>query len=333
MDYIIISNAFWAIALILLYGKYSHLKKSSLSDARRLRRKADQEIEERKNIEAKLLEDLKGDDKRLDNLLREASNLKKDLEMEMKLRLEMEKILAVTNQKNEDLEKMLQEYSGAKNSAVDELKEVVNLGNQANKNLISSTVKGISEYVEKAITKSILEAQQKMIAEKKSSLNAVMLEMEDPAKMLVPDLIYLIRSSGYVLNVDYFSASDFVDEDHAKAFLCEIAFLRNEKLYLLDFKAGYYFAEYSQMKASDHIAAENSLKQKLDKYIAYLASDKYRESVLKAIPSVKFKEIIVVFIVPFKADLQILDKMQYREKARKSNIEVMEFESVNNLIL
>jgi hypothetical protein len=116
-------------------------------------------------------------------------------------------------------------------------------------------------------------------------------------------------------------------------FFCEVAFIKFEEFYVLDFKACAYFEEYHANK--DRTTAFELLKQKIDKYISYIGNDRYRDSILKvmATTKAKFEKNIIVVVVSSKADLQLLRKIGYHDKLHKFTPQIMDFDGVNNLVL
>jgi hypothetical protein len=143
-----------------------------------------------------------------------------------------------------------------------------------------------------------------------------------------------MKASGHLANKDYFLPANF-DEQRAKAMLSEVTFVSSDKLYIIDFKASRYLEEYKHASKNDRVAADRVLKQKIEKYIAYLSNPKYRESVLKVMASTKakFSRNSIIFAVSSKEDLQILKELRYYEKARKADLEVMDFDDVNDIVI
>lgn len=357
MIYIIISNVGMAIMMIFVYFRYSRFRLSSSAEIKQLRSKIDVQTEEIKDADHKLITATKTANDKVEALLREIDELRKEKENEIKIRLSAEKQIDLTIQKTQAIEKRMQDWTVVQDAVMKDSKEaIVKVGNdlfkklndsykqeiETNKNLLGKVSKNISDFFEKFSTNA--PATLKNVANKnvarvkpqaaKTAMAVEEVRVEDPAKKLVLDLIETMKASGSMVNKDYFIAANF-DAQKAKLLLCEIAFIKAEKLYIIDFKSCRYLAEYEQMKAKNKSAAEESLKPKLEKYLAYLTNPKYRDSILKAISAskAKFDKSVIVIVLPSKQDLQVFRETNFYDKAHKSELEVMDFDGINNLVL
>lgn len=350
MIYIIISNVGMAIMMLILYVRYSRFRLSSAAKIRELQKKFDAEFEEKRNIENQLAKISKADGEKVESLLREIDELRKEKEGEIKLRFGAEKQIELALKKTEEIEKRMQDWRVVQDAVMQDSKNaIVKVGNdlykklsdnyktevETNKNLLGRVSKNISEFFDKFGEKVVgtkKDADVKTAAPHDST--HVEIHAEDPAKKLITDLVGTMNASGHLVNKNYFLPANF-DEHKAKLLLCEVAFIRSEKLYLIDFKACRYLAEFNQLKVKNKSVADDHLKQKLEKYFAYLSNPKYRESILKvmATTAAKFEKNIITIILPTKADLQVMKEVGYYDKFQKIEIEIMDFDGVNNLVL
>jgi cell division protein FtsL len=351
MIYIIISNVGLALMMIIVYGRYSKFRISTASEIRDLQKKIEKEHEEKRVLDEKLLNASKDGNEKVEALLREIDGLRKEKESEIKLRLEAEKQIELALQRTEEIQKRMQDWRLVQDAVMKDSKDaIVRMGNdlfkkmsdnykievETNKNLIGRVSKNISDFVDKfsAMKPAIPAASggQQVIAKATESSPAP--AMDELTKKLIADLVSTMKASGRLVNKDYFLPGNF-DEQKAKLMLCEVAFIVSNRLYIIDFKACRYLQEYGVASLKDKVAAENTLKQKLDKYFLYLANPKYRESILKVMASTKskFDKSYITIIVPSKTELQVMKQIRYYEKAHQSGFEVLDFDGINNLVL
>ncbi|MBM3579762.1 MAG: hypothetical protein FJX34_03205 [Alphaproteobacteria bacterium] len=353
MYYIILSNIGLAVMVILLYLRYSHVRVSLTSEIKTLRRKFDEQSDSLRVADDRLVQGTMLDSQKIQSLLTEIDELRKEKENEVKLRLNAEKQVEMTLQKVQDLEHRMEDWTRMQDAVMQDSKDaIIKVGNELYRKLNDSykqevdTTRNLVGRVSKSVTdffdnfKATLanppkpqevETTPKPEAAYELNLN---IHVDDLAKKLVPELVETMKASGHLANKDYFLPANF-DEQKAKLLLCEVAFVGNEVLNIIDFKACNYLAEFEQLCTQDKFAAENHLKQKLDKYFAYLSNPKYHESILKAMTAtrVKFEKIITIVVVPTKQKLQLLKEIRYYEKARRYGFEVMDMDGVNNIVL
>ena len=354
MIYIIASNVGLSLMMIIVYGRYSRLKITSSKEVGELRKKIDKIAEEEQVVENKFLQLTKDDGIKVEGLLREIYELRKDKEVDIKLKLELQKQLEIALQKVEDTQKRMEDWKMIQDGVMKDSKEaILRVGNdlykklseshkleaETNKNMIGRVIKSFSENIEKLTSKSPKNDPEKEFAASenhaiKIELPAAKSNVEDPAKKILLDLVMTMKASGHMVNRDYFVPTNF-DEEKARMLLCEMVFLHNNAIYIFDFKGCHYLAEYDHLKSENKAAAEEALKQKLDKYIDYLKNPKYRESILKVMSSTKakFDKVIIVLAIPSKVELQIVKEIRYYEKAREAELEVFDIDVINNLFL
>ncbi len=312
---------------------------------RDLRKKNDRQIEEVRNLEQKLFTATKDDKQKIENLLLEIDELRKEKERETRLRFEAEKQIELALQRTVEIEKRMQDWRVIQDAVMQDSKDAIfKVGNdlykklsdtykvevETNKNLIGKVSKNITEFfnnfsADKKFTPLVSEKSGS--ASENSSSDMIV-------KKLVSDLVLTMKASGHLANKNYFLPGNF-DEQKAKLMLCEVAFIGAEKLYIIDFKSCRYLDEYKKTRGTNKADAETVLKQKLDKYLGYLSNQKYLESILKVMSSTKakFSRNIVVFAVSSSEDLQILKEIRYYEKARRSGFEVIDFDGVNDIVI
>ena len=348
MIYIIASNIGLAFMMIIFYVRYSHFRVSSTSEIRDLRKKLDKEIEFRKSVEGNLESTTKGSSQKAEALLREVGGLRKEKESEVKLRLEAEKQIELALQKTDEVQKRMKDWSIVQDAVMKDYKEsIVKLGNdlfrkmsdsyktevETNRNLIGRISQSVTELMEKSFPTA-----KKSATKPKEENHVLDHDAEHPendiVKNLITDLHNTMKANGHFVNKDYFLPSNF-DKVKAKLLLCEIAYVAEEKLYIMDFKACRYLAEYKNLSATNKAEADVNLKQKLDKYVAYLSNKKYRDSILKVLSTTtaKFSGEIMIVGMSSQEDVKIMKEFRYYEQLRKLDFEVMDFDEVNNLVL
>jgi hypothetical protein len=346
MIYIIISNVGLAIMMLLVYFRYSHFRISTAIEIKKLRQECLKLKEEVKEDENKIFETTKFDAQKIEDLLREIDELRKEKEIEIKLRLNAEKQIDITLEKMRSLEKTMQDWSLMQDAVMKDSKEaILKVGNdlyrklsdnyqqevEINKNLIGRVSKNFSEFFEKFSKNDINSKPETKHLSNQHNFS----DSEDViSRQLISDLVETMKAGGRAVNKDYFLPSNF-DDRKANLMLCEIVFIDSEILNILDFKACRYLAEYNKIKEKNVDEAVKYLQQKLDKYFAYLSNLKYRDSILKVMSytKVKFSKAFIKIIVPSSADLKILKDLHYYEKARQIGLEVLDYDGVNDLVL
>ncbi len=349
MIYIILSNIGMAVMMMFVYFRYSRFRLSSTSEIRELQQKFDKEYEDKKSVEYKLAQIIKADNDKVEALLREIDEIRKEKEIEVKIRLGAEKQVELALQKTGEISARMKDWSLVQDAAMKDSKDaILKVGNdlykklsdsykvevETNKNLIGKISKNISDFFDKISAGGVVANVGSVAGAVNVKKSSAETHPEDASKKLIADLVFTMKATGSLANKDYFLPANF-DEQKAKLLLCEVAFINAEKLYIIDFKACNYFAEFNQQKDRDKSSAETVLKQKLDKYLAYLGNPKYLDSVLKALSSTKskFNKNIITIILPSRDEVKIFREMYYYEKAHKAGFEVMDFDGINNLIL
>lgn len=337
-----------AIMMILLYFRYSHFRISSTSEIKQLRKKCDDQSAALRIADQKLVEETKADLQKIQALMSEIDELRKDKENEIKLRLSAEKQIELTLQKMQNLEKRMEDWKVVQDAVMRDSKEsIVKVGNdlfkklndsykqevETNKNLIGRISKTVNDFF--SVNSPTKTSQVKTTTRPVITASELILEnIEDDSKHLISDLVKTMKASGNLANKDYFLPANF-DENKAKLLLCEIAFVSKEILYLIDFKSCNYLAEFNRLKTNDKAAAQDYLKQKFDRYFSYLGDPKYRASIDKVMSTTtaKFTKTKIVIALPSRDELQALKEINLYEKAQKFGFEIMDLNGLNNVVL
>lgn len=354
MIYIILSNLGMAAMMIILYVRYSHFRISSTNEIKKLRKKTDEQSEALRVADERFVTEVKVDLQKIQTLMSEIDELRKDKENEIKLRLSAEKQIELTLQKMQSLEKRMEDWKVVQDAVMRDSKEsMIRVGNdlfkklndsykqevETNKNLIGRVSKTVTDFFDNFSANPAAKstAQSKIETSRIAAPEVAKLDLqnvETNSKHLISDLVGTMKASGRLANKDYFLPTNF-DEAKAKLLLCEVAFLSKEILHVIDFKSCHYLAEYSQLKTNNKADAEIILKQKFDRYFAYLGDQKYRASIDKvmATTKAKFGKTTIVIAVPSNQELHILKEIHYYEKAHRLGFEIMDMNGLNNVVL
>ena len=312
---------------------------------------------------------------KVDSLENQIIDLKRDRDSEEKLRINAEKQIEIANKKMQELEKRIEDWSVVQDAIMSDSREsFVKVGNdlfkklndsykqevETNRNLIGRIAKLVEEQKNLITNMAITNAQnflnpsvngndnKKIIDDQGSNQNNFQNNLtaqpsyssnnqipdDTASKKLLEEIIETMKASGRLANKDYFTSSN-LDLQRAKLMLCELLFVDENAIYVVDFKGIKYFNEYEKLSISSEIQAQNFLKEKLEKYLGYLSNPKYLESISRIFESLKIpkKRISIILALPSKKQLAILKDLQYFEKAKKLNIEVMDFDLIVNIVI
>lgn len=347
MIYIILSNVGMALMMIILYFRYSHFRLSSAAEIKKLRAKSDEQSSALRVADQKLVEEAKTDLQKIQSLMAEVDEMRKDKENEIKLRLTAEKQIELTLEKMQNLEKRMEDWKTVQDSVMQDSKDaIIKIGNdlfkklndsykqevETTRNLIGRLIKASDDSAKNSPKPTTKIAEK--ITKTEASADFDLSGVEDTSKKLISDLVEIMKAGGHLVNKDYFLPTNF-DEQKAKLLLCEIAFVTKETLYLIDFKGCNYLAEFNHIKTKNLTSAQNHLRQRFDRYFAYLSDPKYRGSIDKvmATTKAKFNKIITVIALGSNHELQNLKEIHYYEKAERLGFEIMDSNGINNIIL
>ncbi len=345
MVYIIISNIGMAIMMLYIYFRYSHYRINSIKEIKDLQGKLDLQTTELRSFDAKLLSSIKSYQDRVEGLLIEVGKVRQEKEKEMELRSDFEKKYEILNQKNKDYESVHNEITNA-------ILNIVNDSHETAKNLskdlyekISDTYKKDAKENQNLISK-INQNVSDFVSKFNSTQNQLTKEKEDyrfnelfqpanseVAKSLIVEAISSIKNKGFVVGDNLFMPTNF-DEQKAKLMLCEVAFIKNDKLFMLDFKGTNYIFEYFASKAKNDKMAEENFNIKFKRYLMLLSNHRYHELVNSVITSEKnnHNSHKIIIIVPSKNEIKLLKDLQYYEKMQQLNFDVYDVEDLNKII-
>lgn len=345
----LLSNVGLAIMMIIVYFRYIRFKISSGLEIRDLYKKIDKEVDGRRAAEEKLSKETLVDHEKIEQLLREIDEIRKAKESEVRLRLEAEKQLELNLQKNIELQQRMKDWSAIQEVARQDSKEaIIKIGNdlykklndsykaevETSKNLIGRVSQNISEFFAKVSSQKTIQAPQQKKVDATQLEKPIVYQISDSTKKLIVDFVETMKISGLNVNKDYFLPTNF-EEKKSKLFFCETAFIKNQKLHIIDFKSAHYFEKYQSQKDKDKIAAQDFLKQKLDKYLTYLSNPKYCDSILQVMSfsKTKFDSHEIVMALTSKSDLNLINDIHYYTKAINLKIVVLDFDELTNLVL
>ncbi len=160
-------------------------------------------------------------------------------------------------------------------------------------------------------------------------------KLDEIAQKAMKDVISLADASGLKHMKDYVVASQ-LDDEKSKYMLCDLFLIVKGVGYVIDFKADRFFVDYmNKVKEGEEKAAEDVLKSRFDKYLAYIGNPKYISLIKKFIAAMKIqvKEVKLVCALKSYDDLRVIAKIGYNDKIDKMNIELMDVNAVNDLIL
>ena len=344
MIYIIISNIGLAIMMLYVYFRYSHFRINSGKEIKQLREKSDMQTTELRSFDAKLLSSIKGYQDRVEGLLIEVGKVRQEKEKEMELCADFEKKYEILNQKNSDHESVHSEITNAILNIVNDTHETAkNLGKDLYEKISDSYKKEVQEN--RNLISKVNQNVADFVAKFNSAQNQVMKEKEDyrfhelfqPAnrevsKNLIIDALSFIKNKGFVVNKNLFIPENF-DEQKSKLMLCEIAFVKNNKLFILDFKGTNYIFEYFASKAKNDKMAEENFNIKFKRYIMLLSNHRYYELISRVInyETAQHDSYKVVIVVPSKNEIKLLKDLQYYEKAQQLNFDIIDIEDLNKI--
>jgi hypothetical protein len=345
MVYIIISNIGMAIMMLYVYFRYSHFRINSNKENKDLRAKLDAQTTELRSFDAKLLSSIKGYQDRVEGLLIEVGKVRQEKEKEMELRSEFEKKYEILNQKNNDYESVHSEITNAILNIVNDTHETAkNLGKdlyekisdtykkeaKENQNLISKVNQNVADFVTKFNS-----MQGQVIKEKEDYKFHELFQPANSeiAKNLILEIANSIKNKGFLINKNFFMPENF-DEQKSKLMLCEIAFVKNNTLFILDFKGTNYIFEYFANRAKNDKMAEENFNIKFKRYLMLLGNARYSELINRAINSENsdYNSHKIIVIVPTKNEIKLLKDLQYYEKMRQLNFDICDIEDLNKII-
>ncbi len=372
MLYIIISNIGFAAITLILYFRYSHFRISTALKIRELKKKLEESDARHEELASKLTQDFKSENDQVKKLLRDLENFRKEKEEEMRLRLEAEKQIDVAMQQIEDIQKRMNDWKKIQDSTISDARDTIKkVGDNIFEKLISSkkdealntknaidesiktSMKNIYEYLEN-ISRDVDEFKKKNFAQgptvvaenggnystnqqqnttAESKTTAASPTIDESTKFILNDIKSLFRDSGFKAEKDYFLMENIKAPEHSKSMLCDMIFVRDQIACFIDFKANRYLSEYEKSPNKD--TAVEILKQKLDKYLAYISNPKYTAILQKLSTDLglTFTKSHVILAVDNREKTAILKGIGYFNKALELKLEVLDGDGVKDLAL
>lgn len=342
MIYFIIGYIGVFALLILLYYRYNEFRVKSANDIITVSAKNELELNSLRESNNKYLQDMRAQLEKMNDLLREVEELRKEKENESKLRLTTEKQVELAMQKTKDVEKRIEDWHDAQTAIMDDsIDTMLKIGNDLFKKMNESYKKENQDMrnLIGRMTQDVAVAVQKISQNYPSSstkggnVNEVFLPQDKLLQQEVEKVVELSHSLALVAGKNYFTAKNF-DAKSLPLMLCEFALIKDRDYYLVDFKALRYFSEYEKVSKNDQKLALDTLKQRLDKYFVYLTNPKYLQSLQKILPDknlAKKQAHLTIFVQG--AQIEIIKKLGYLEKARNLQIKVLDTNSINDILL
>lgn len=334
MLYFAISNIGLAIMMIVVYVRYSKLAITSGHQIKDLKQKIVNEVSEKNALQEQLFTETQGDNERIAQALKEVDEIRKEKEYEMKLRLEADKQIQLALQRTEEVQKRMQDWRIIQDAVMKDAKEeIANLADTISEKM-SENYRRAGESNQNLLTEishniqQLSSGEKEAVSEMKARKTTRTTSVNDLSNSLIDELVDTMRASGHIANKDFFLSQNF-DVNKAKLFLCEIAFINEGKLHIIDFKSNRYLDEYQKDKDA------NSLQLRFKKYLAYLSNAKYSDSVQKALASsnVAFNDIEIVIALSSESEIALLQKIGCYESALDMGFVVADFDMLNNIIL
>ncbi len=360
MSYIIVSNIGMAVMMLLIYFRYTHFRLKSKKEVEQVKKTLELQIAELKKAESSVdTESLKAEALKVESLQIKIKELERQCDSEVKLRNNAEKQIDIANKKMQELEKRIEDWSVVQDAIMSDSRDsIIKIGNdlfkklndsykqevETNRNLIGRIIKAVEEQ-KGLITNIALNSSQGQIISKNSNIsidnqqllgnNVQAQNVIDPnTKKFLEEIVETMKAAGKLANKDYYTVVNF-DEQRGKSLLCELVFVDQDNLYIIDLKAVRYFSEYDKLLLVNQVEAQNYLKEKLEKYLTYLSNPKYLETILKVLGSVKItrEKNNIILALPSKKQITLAKELQFFDKAKKLNIDIMDFDLIVNIVI
>lgn len=343
MIYLIIGYVIAILLMVLLYSRYSEFRVKAANERMAISEKYESELNSLRESNDRYLTDLQAKTQQANDILREIDELRKEKENETNLRLNTEKQVELSLQKTKDIEKRIQDWHDAQTAIMDDSMEaILQVGNdlftklndsykeeaQHNHNLIEKLTKDLKEVLQKK------HEEQPNSKTSSSNVRDVFITQNKTIATQLTKLINISKSLTLNAAKDYFTKENF-DENKKPFMLCEYALIKDREIYLVDFKTLNYLNEYEKISKKDKDLAVNTLKQRLDKYFAYLTNPKYQQSILKILPdnNSNKKTINLALLVANAKDLELIKNLGYLQKAQIANIKIFDSNNINDILL
>jgi hypothetical protein len=348
MVYIIISNIGLALMMIYIYFRYSHFRLTSTKEIKELRTKNEVQTSELRNFDAKLLASVKNYQDRIEELLIEVGKVRQEKEKELEKRTEIEKKFEIISQKNDDYEVVHNEITNAIMNIVNDTHETAkNLGKDLYEK-ITATYKNESLENQKIMTKInqnvadfVAKFNQSQIpTKKKDEVDLLDLFPKSDVAVsqnLIMDATDIIKNKGLIENKDFFIQKN-IDSSKAKLMVGDLIVIKNNLLYIHDFKATNYLFEYFSSKAPNLSPADIQLLndnfiKKFNKYLQIISHPKYHETINNLIVylGLNYNSHKIYIVLSSRSELRILKELKLFEKVQELKIEIINIEELEEI--
>ncbi len=339
MSFIILGYIPLVVACAIFYIRLNSYQQAAENEIVELKTKLDDTLGKYATLQSQIIKDSKVDSGKIEFLLVEIEGLRKEKEEEVRLRLEAEKQIENALQKAGEIEKRMSDWKSLQdaiardykdevarmnNELFKKVQEVYKMESESNKNFISAALRNIGDYLGSSNELQADDIKAFVDHDTGSTLT----------KHLLDELAQILQENGHTGGKDYFLPMHLAPQK-SKLMLCEMFFVINQRLYIIDLKGYHYFEDYLQQKSRNNAEATQNLKSKLNYYIPYIGNLKYQESILKLVNNlhVKFKQVSVVFVVLEAAHIEIIEEMGYAPMiGEHNNLEVLTIDQISHLI-
>lgn len=291
MEVGLLINFILAAIVIAFFIQLLVQKKHAQSEIRSQENHLTREIESYKKLELQYQNEI--------NLLKTASsaikeieNLRKEKESETKLRVEAEKQVELALQKNEDVQKEIEDWKNIQESNLQDATDAIekmgddlyeNLAEHQrseNEELISKfeeKIKDVYEYLAK-----IDQQLQHILHKNPTPENTKNSIAEDDVVATSQKLLEnVLKAADLKPEVDYFMKHN-LPEMAKKSVPCEAMIVLNQdSAVIIDIKSTKFFAELFLSRKKNLANADDLFRQKIDRYLAYLTNPKYQSNIIK----------------------------------------------------
>ena len=308
----------------------------------------------------------------LQPLLDEIEMLRKEKEEEMQLRLEAEKQIELALQKTSEIQKRMNDWKKIQDASMKDSKDaIIEVGNDLyqrltkshkiefdeEKNLFDNGIKNVSSYLEQinkkieflekndvGFTKEMRDvfehSPDNKYAKPRAQISQTNLpnnqsQIIDETKEIAKNLEEYFKKFHYISKKDYFFDHDVNHHENSKLMFADCIFVKQDKLYIFDFKSQHYFENYkARSKNTDQQKLSQVIKEKLDKYLSYLSNSKYKSLILTLASNynLKFENISIIAVILSSKELEIIKKIGYLEEFSNHNLKIMNLEEINKII-
>jgi len=321
MNLVTISLIVVPTLVIIMHYRYVR----AIQDVRILMKRSHEESE---SVEERLLVDSRLERQKVEDLLHEIDELRKEIEelqkkseSELKLRLEAERRIELAIQENENAQELVKNIEILHKANIDDFKTIIS---SMSDEIVKKLGNNLNIPVKESITDKVANTLKQVSSKPKP--------LSKERKQFIADFDDLALNNGLEANKDYFIASKV--ESGSKYFLCDIAYLsKDNHLYIIDLKLEKYLDKY--LKNPDSKESKQDLLKSLNKYFSYISNKKYLDNILSFFKplDVVYSEKKVVVALANEQEISLLKDFGYDKKLSQFKIDVMDFSSINDLVL